>query len=291
MELKQYKSHRERWDLIFDKECAPASTARSVLITAKKEHAQASTTRSVSAEGEVVRFSVAQAVDRIGLMLRTVVRTLVVDVRSDNRVARHHILVGSIDVTVILEEVRVLRKSVDVYISLAQCSVFHCFCDYATNICLLRLKAQKFGEVSVGNNLLPLFFAVLLKRFGGDMQMRNLLSEALLPYLLNILIRFVLPARVIEIALGVLVIEPALEPALIDVHKRAVLRDVLLLYHSDFLIQASAEVCFVKSALIHIVVHCLLFRRRNDSNVELGYRRGFFVVCRFAHVVIGMTVM
>ena len=102
------------------------------------------------------------------------------------------------------------------------------------------------------------------------MQVRDFLQEAGFPNLFDMLVRFVLVARIVNVALGVLVAEPTLEPTLLYVHKRAVLRNVLFLDHCDFLIQASAKVCFVKSALIHIVVHRLLFGGGDYHCVENG---------------------
>ena len=66
---------------------------------------------------------------------------------------------------------------------------------------------------------------------------------------------------------------------------------MLLLDHSDFLIQPTSQIGFVEGALIHIIVHRLLLRRSNNSNVKLCYGRGFFEISGLAHVVKRMAVM
>ena len=95
--------------------------------------------------------------------------------RAYNRVTRHHLFIV-IYYTLIIEEIRVAWQSVYIDITLAQGCVFNRFRNNSADILLLRSEAEKLREVSVGDDLLPLLLAVFLKRLGGNVKMRNLLS-------------------------------------------------------------------------------------------------------------------
>ena len=53
---------------------------------------------------------------------------------------------------------------------------------------------------------------------------------------------------------------------------------VLLLHHADLGVQPPAPVGGVKIADVHIIVHRLLLRRRDDVHMQLGHQRGLFAL-------------
>ena len=75
------------------------------------------------------------------------------------------------------------------------------------------------------------------------------------------------------------------------IHQASIFGNVLLLHHAYFRVQLSARVVFVKRAQIHIIVHGLLFRSRDDVRVKGGHEVDFFAVGRALYRVVGMSVM
>ncbi len=106
--------------------------------------------------------------------------------------------------------------------------------------------------------------------------MAYLLVEVLLPHHPDMGVGFRHITGIIEIALGIFMLQQIFQPGAPGVQQTAVLGDVLFLDHADFLIKPAAQVVGVKGAQIHIVVHGLLFGGGDDLGVELGQgvRRG-----------------
>ena len=105
--------------------------------------------------------------------------------------------------------------------------------------------------------------------------MGDLLFKELLPDLADGRTGFSLDAGPVEVALGILVHEQSLQPALTHVHEAAVLGDVLLLDHADLLIELAAKLRGIEAADVHIVVHRLLFRGGDDAHGQLRHGIGF----------------
>ena len=204
--------------------------------------------------------------------------------------ARRHLLVF-VDEFLILEKIRVVGKAVDVRISFSVRGVVDGVFKHLSDVVFRRFEHEQFGKLSARYDLLPVLFAVFFQAFCGDMQVRDLLQQAVFPHFFDFLVRFVLKAGIINVALGVFVIEPAFQPPFLHVDERAVLRNVLFFHHSDFLIKPSSEIARVETALVHIVVHRLLFRRRDDCNVKFRQRTCLFEIHGLFHFVVGVTVM
>ena len=141
-----------------------------------------------------------------------------------------------------------------------------------SDIVFLRAEGDQFGEIAVRYHLSPLLFLDFFQDLRRFVQVGDLHNEVLLPDLLDGRFRFVFVAGVVEIALGVFVVQETLRPRDVDVHQRPVLGDVLFLDHADLLEKPSAEVGEIELALVHIVVHRLLFRRGDDGDLQFDQR-------------------
>ena len=78
--------------------------------------------------------------------------------------------------------------------------------------------------------------------------MRDLLTQQHLPHLFDARLTFVAKHRVVEIALDIFMHKAHFKPACSWIDETAILRHVLLLDHSDFGVDLSALLVFVKSA-------------------------------------------
>ena len=123
------------------------------------------------------------------------------------------------------------------------------------------------------------------------MKMRHFLFEVHLPDGLDALVRLVLIARIIEIALGVLVHQKVLKGRHAGVFEAPVPRDVLFLDHGDLVEELPPERRRIEIRDVHIEVHRLLFRRRDDIDGELGLEIAQIPVEIEVDVVEGMTVL
>ena len=121
--------------------------------------------------------------------------------------------------------------------------------------------------------------------------MRKFLFEHDLPYLFDARIGFVPRAAVVEVALRVFVLQQSRKPCARSVHKAAVVRDVLFLYHGDLQEELLALFRGVGVAHVHVEVHGLLLGGGDYRRVQPRDRIRLFVVAGAAHVVIRITVL
>ena len=121
------------------------------------------------------------------------------------------------------------------------------------------------------------------------MQVREFLLEVHQPDILDARVLFVVVAAPIQVRLRIFVHDHALEHIGAGVGEAAVPRNVLFLDHRDLRIQFSAEFGVVQVRYVEVIVHRLLFRRRNDGDVQAGDGVVEVIVDIEANVVFGRT--
>ena len=123
------------------------------------------------------------------------------------------------------------------------------------------------------------------------MQMCHFLLKMLLPDFFHLFVGFILIAGIIQVTFRILVVQQIFQPSAGRVQQCPILGHMLLLDHGDLLIQLAALFALIERALVHIIVHGLLFRRRDDGRIQAGNRRAGLKAQRTADAVPRVTVL
>jgi len=153
------------------------------------------------------------------------------------------------------------------------------------------VQRERFGEFSVGNDFKPILVFVLSQQFRRLVQVSDFHFVILFPKFFDITVGFRHIARPIEITFVVFVPQKHFQPGGIRVHKIFVLRNVLFLHQRDLFIQTPRHLVGREVGYVHIIIHGLLFRRRDDHGVQHGLLIRRFGIDAPPHVILGKPVM
>ena len=181
-----------------------------------------------------------------------------------------------VDDGLILEKLEVRFEGGNVLPALAHGGLADCVAQDVAHVGDVLLERQGRGEFGGGDDFLPVLVLVFAQKLRREVQVGDLLFKHLLPDIAHLRAGLCLHTRPVEVALGVLVHEQALQPALTHVHEAAVLGNVLLLDHADLLIELAAQLCGIEAADVHIVVHRLLFGGGDDAHGQLRHGSASF---------------
>jgi len=154
----------------------------------------------------------------------------------------------------------------------------------------LALEGDRLGQL-LGQDLRRVALLVLLEELDGDAQVPQLVVEEALPDRLDARIALGLHAAVVVVHLARLVQHPLLEPGLVRVDDRLVLRDVLLLDVRDLGVELPRHGVGVRRPDVHVEVVGLLLGRHDRERVHLGEGMRLLAVVRSAQLVLGRAVL
>ena len=212
---------------------------------------------------------VGEGADGVRLVFHTVVFAELFDRLFDDDVAGKPLHVP-LHGAVVREEAEVVGQAVYLRIRLGVARQAYAL-EHFADIRLLLGKGEQLREFApFGEQLFPALAVVLFQQAHGGVQVRELFFKMHQPQLLDALVRLVVIAAPVQVALGVFVHDHALEHVGGGIGEGAVAGDVLFFDHGDLGIQLSAQLRIMQVGDVEVIVHRLLFGGGDDGDVQAG---------------------